>query len=370
MRAIVLWEPGVPPSLEELELDPPKAGEVQVRMAASGVCHSDVHSADGDWPFSGPVAMGHEGAGVIEALGPEVDGLEVGQLVVLSWYYPCGSCRFCELDQPFMCTGTRANDDRMQDGTTRLRASGGREVRTYGSVGTLSERQVVPARAAIPVPPETPPEVAALIGCCVTTGVGAVLNTANVPRGRSAVVIGLGGVGLSAVMGATLAGADPIVAVDRAPEKLELARRLGATATVLAGMDRDATLREIRDAAAPGTSSGADFAFECAGLRATAELTVSSIGMGGTAVLVGIPKAGERVAVDIGTLVEGSGRILGSNYGWSRPAVDFPRFAALHLEGKLPAEQLIEERTTLEGVNAALDALRRGEGARRVIVFD
>lgn len=366
MRAAVLVEPGKPAEIMDLVLDPPRENEVQVRMVASGVCHSDVHAADGDWPFTGPVAMGHEGAGVIEALGPGVQGLELGQLVVLSWCYPCGTCVFCERDQPWMCTGTRASNDRQQDGTTRLHTADGTDIGAYSSIGTLAERQVVPAQAAIPVPNETPAEVAALIGCCVTTGVGAVLNTARVPDGASAVVIGLGGVGLSAVMGAALSGARPIVAVDRVPAKLDLATRLGATATVLVGPDPDATLREVRNA----SGSGADFAFECAGLPGTADLAARCVGMGGTAVLVGIPKAGDEVRVDIGALVEGSGRIIGSNYGWSRPAVDFPRFAALHRGGKLPVDLLVERRIGLEGVNEAMHALRRGDGARRVVVFD
>lgn len=335
-------------------------------MLASGVCHSDVHRADGDWGPVRPTVLGHEGSGVVEAVGEGVEDLEPGQRVVLSWFPSCGRCSACKAGRPWECSGSSANDHLQQDGTTRLHTAAGRDVLAYLSIGTFAEREVVPAAAAVPVPGAVPPELAALIGCCVATGVGAVHNTAQVPAGASVVVIGLGGVGLSAVMGATLVGASPIVAVDRDPEKLQLASRAGATETVLAASDEEETLRNILEA----TGGGPAFAFETAGLASTAELCLRSLPIGGTAVLVGLPPIGDRAFFELFGFVDGSRRVLGSNYGWSVPERDFPLLAGHYLAGRLPIELLVEERILLGDVERAMDSLRRGEGARRVILFE
>ena len=367
MRAAVLRGVKEPLLIEELELDPPKAGEVSVRMLASGVCHSDVHRADGDWgegPID-PIVLGHEGAGVVEALGEGVTGLGLGQLVALNWYYPCRACGRCTEGREWLCTGSRSAEHLQMDGTTRMHTSESLDVRAYLSIGTFGERTVVPAQAAVALPEETPPEVAALIGCCVSTGIGAVVNTARLPAGASAAVIGLGGVGLSAVMGAAMRGADPIVAVDLDPGKLDLALNLGASHAV-SGADRDRALRQIDRL----TGGGADFTFETAGASAAAELAISSVGAGGTVVLVGLPATGDRASFEIFGLVDRSKQIVGSLYGWSVGARDFPLYAHLYLDGRLPIDRLIEERIGLGDVNRAMDALREGRGARRVIVFD
>ena len=231
-----------------------------VRLGASGVCHSDLHVRDGDWRRPLPAVLGHEGAGVVEAVGAGVTAVSAGDHVVLSWWYPCRRCAFCESGRTWACSGTRAGESLLPDGTTRLRRASGEAVRAYLAIGTFSERAVVPESAAVPVPPEVPFDVAALIGCAVTTGVGAVLNTAAVPAGASAIVIGCGGVGLSVLMGAVLAGAAPIVAVDRSEEKRELAGELGATQTASSA----AEARELLPA-------GADFVFEAIGLVETIE---------------------------------------------------------------------------------------------------
>jgi S-(hydroxymethyl)glutathione dehydrogenase/alcohol dehydrogenase len=365
-RAAVLERNREPLRVEELELDPPGPGEVLVRITASGVCHSDLHQADGDWGTSGDLVLGHEGAGVVEAVGPGVSTPGVGETVALSWLYPCTECRACLRGRPWLCRESGALDHRMPDGTTRLHRGDATEVFPYLSIGTFAEREVVPARAAIPVPEEVAPEVAALIGCCVTTGVMAVLRAAEVRPGESAAVVGLGGVGMSVLMGAVLAGADPIVAIDRVPEKLERARELGATFCVRAGDDSAETVAEV----AALTGGGPDHAFEAAGSAVTAELTVSLIPPGGTATLVGLPEAGARASFDANEVVDGSRRILGANYGWSIPAVDFPALAQHHLAGRLPVDRLVDARIGLEDVNDAFDALRRGEGLRRVVVFE
>ena len=374
IRAAVLDRPGVPTRIEELELDPPGEGEVRVRMLASGVCHSDLHVRDGEWERAGPIVLGHEGAGLVEELGAGVaerhPELRPGTLVALAWLTPCGRCRACLAGDPWLCSASPSYTHRMPNGRAALHRPGvpgeGGDVLTYSAIGTFADRQNVPAVAAIPVDPATPPEVAALIGCCVTTGVGALTKTADLRPGARVVVIGLGGVGLSCVIGAALANAATIVAVDRIPAKLELARALGATATVLAGDDDTTTLEAIRDL----TDGGPDVCAEAIGLPRTIELAIASLPTGGTALLVGMTPFGVRASFEAFPFVDGGRRIVGSNYGSAIPAVDFPRYAALHLAGRLPAERLITRRIGLDELEDAFAAMRRGEGVRSVIGFD
>jgi S-(hydroxymethyl)glutathione dehydrogenase/alcohol dehydrogenase len=254
----------------------------------------------------------------------------------------------------------------MLDGGTRWRRSGeGTEVLTYCAIGTMAEAEVVPAAAAIAIPDGVDPAVAALIGCCVATGVGAVTKTADVPPGASVAVIGLGGVGLSCVMGAALAGAGTIVAVDRVGSKLETALAVGATTTILADDDGAETLAALRDA----TDGGPEYVFEAIGRQDTIELAIEALPLAGTAVLVGMTPLGVRASLNVYPFVDGSRRILGSNYGFADPALDFPRYAALHLEGRLPIERLIDRRIGLDDLEDAFEGLRRGRYTRQVIVF-
>jgi S-(hydroxymethyl)glutathione dehydrogenase/alcohol dehydrogenase len=363
MRAVVLDQPGQLVHVEELALADPRPGEVRVRITASGVCHSDLHVRDAEWERPGPIVLGHEGAGIVEALGAGVDEALLGRQVALSWYYPCLRCRHCQGGRQWLCSGSSSLDHRSPDGTTRLRRPDGQDVMSYLAIGTMAERTVVPAEAAIPIPDAVAPEVAALIGCCVTTGVGAVLKTAQVEAGASIAVFGLGGVGLSVVMGAVVAGATRIVAVDRVPEKLERAADLGATDTVLA-TDPEATVRAVRAA----TGGGPDFSFEAIGLSSTIEQSIACLPRGGTAVLVGLTRFGTRASFEAFPFVDGSQRVMGSNYGFAVAATDFPRYAELHLAGRLPIERLVEARIGLDDVEDAFDRMRRGEGLRRIIV--
>ncbi len=364
MRAAVIDRPGTPLVVEDLTLDEPRDGEVRVRMVASGVCHSDLHVRDGDWERPGPIVLGHEGAAMVEALGAGVTGLQAGQLVALTWYAPCLHCPACQAGRQWACSGSASVRHRMADETTRLHRTDGGEVLAYLSIGTFAEAQVVPATAAVPMPEGTPPEVAALIGCCVSTGVGAVVKTARVEPGSSVVVFGLGGVGLSVVMGAALAGAARIVAVDRVAAKLDVARELGATDGIVA-RDPAETLAAIRDA----TDGGPDYAFEAIGLPATVEQAIEVLPPGGTAVLVGLTPFGARASFEVFPFVDGSRRILGSNYGYAVAAIDFPRYARLHLAGRLPIDRLIDRRITLDGIEDAFARMRRGEGLRSVVTF-
>jgi S-(hydroxymethyl)glutathione dehydrogenase / alcohol dehydrogenase len=365
MRAAVIERAGQPIRIEELTLDEPRHGEVRVRMLASGVCHSDLHVRDGDWERPGPIVLGHEGAGIVDAVGAGVDQPRVGNLVALSWYAPCLNCRECTAGRQWLCTGSPSLQHRMADGTTRLHWPDGRDVLAYLSIGTFAEQQVVPATAAIAMPDGISPEAAALIGCCVSTGVGAAFKTAGLQPGASVVVLGLGGVGLSVVMGAVLARAERIVAVDRVQAKLELAREIGATDVVLAG-DRDSTTQAIREI----TRGGPDVAFEAIGLKDTIELAIEVLPPGGAAVLVGLTPFGVKASFDVFPFVDGSRRILGSNYGYAVSSVDFPRYAGFHLEGRLPIDRLIDRRIGLADLESAFDRMRRGEGLRSVVVFD
>jgi len=378
LRGAVFHGPRRPLAIERLRLDPPGPGEVSVRMAASGVCHSDLHVVDGEWARPEGVVLGHEGAAVVESLGEDVaerfPELRPGVLVVLAWTAPCGACGSCRRGEGWQCARPVAPDHRLRDDLVRVHRADGTPIGTYSGIGTFGSAQVVAAEAAIPIDPRTPVEVAALIGCAVSTGVGAVLETARVRPGESVVIVGLGGVGLSALLGAVLVGASPIVALDTRREKVDLARSLGATAAirVLPGDPAGtATLvRSTLERLGVGPEGGADHVLECIGLPATAELAVEMTRPGGATTLVGMTPQGERASIDVYRFVEDGKRLLGSNYGSSVPAIAFPRLARLHVEGRLPVDRLVSERIRLEDVDAALDAMRRGDGARRVIVYD
>jgi S-(hydroxymethyl)glutathione dehydrogenase/alcohol dehydrogenase len=364
VRAAVIERPGVATRTEELLLDEPRHGEVRVRMLASGVCHSDLHVRDGEWERPGPLVLGHEGAAVVERVGPGVSGLHVGQQVALTWYAPCLRCPACQAGRQWLCTGSSSVRHRLPDGRTPLRRADGTEVLAYLGIGTFAEAAIVPVEAAIAMPDGIAPEAAALIGCCVATGVGAVTKTAAVEPGASVVVLGLGGVGLSCVMGAVLAGAGHVVAVDRVAAKLERAHEVGATATILA-TDRVSTDAAIREA----TAGGPDYVFEAIGLPATIEQALGLLPPGGTAVLVGLTPFGARASFEVFPFVDGSRRIVGSNYGFAVAAVDFPRYAELHLAGRLPIDRLVDRRIDLDDLEDAFAAMRRGEYVRQVVMY-
>jgi S-(hydroxymethyl)glutathione dehydrogenase / alcohol dehydrogenase len=373
-RSVVFGGPGRPLAVEDLGLAPPGEGEVLVRMVAAGVCHSDLHVVDGEWERPPNVVLGHEGAAIVEELGPGVaersadatlgaGGLRRGDLVTLAWTAPCDACRPCRRNEPWLCSSPDGSSHRLAAEQVRLHRFNGEPIGAYSGIGTFAERQVVAASAAIPIDPATPPAIAALIGCAVTTGVGAVLNTAGVRGGESVVVIGLGGVGMTAVMAAALAEAREIIAVDTSPAKLELARQAGATQALAPS---DALAAAVRDL----TDGGADHAIECIGLTSTVELAIDLVRPGGIATLVGMTPMGARASFDVYRFVEDGKQIRGSNYGSATPSVDFPRIAGLYADGRLPLDLLVTERIGLDGLDAAFDAMRRGDGLRRVVVFD
>jgi S-(hydroxymethyl)glutathione dehydrogenase / alcohol dehydrogenase len=339
-------------------------------MLASGICHSDLHVVDGDWRRPSPLVLGHEGAAIVETLGDGVANthpdLQPGTLVVLAWTAPCGTCGACRRGESWLCSTPIGDGHRLAPADVRLRRPDGSPMGAYCGIGTFGAHQVVAVEAAIPVDPRTPPEVAALIGCAVATGVGAVLNTAHAQVGESVAILGLGGVGLAAVMGAVIAGANSIVALDTQSAKLDLALALGATAGVR--VQRADSTGAIREARALAPADGFDQAIECAGVAGSAELAVQLIRPGGTATLVGMPQQGATAALDVYRFVEDGKRVQGSNYGSSVPAKAFPMLAELHLSGRLPIDRLISETIRLDNVNDAFEAMRRGDGARRVVL--
>ena len=366
VRAVVLEEIGQPAVVRQLELIEPRAGEVRVRMLASGVCHSDLHVRDGEWDRPTPIVMGHEGAGIVEAVGPGVTSPRVGELVALSWLIPCGVCRSCRRGRIWECPDSPSYRHSLLDGEMAFRSAGHiGGVRSYCAIATMAEASVVPAAAAIPLADGIDAGAAALIGCCVTTGVGAVLKTAGVPAGSSVAVIGLGGVGLSVVMGAVVAGASPIVAIDRIEGKLDVARSIGATDGLLAGDDPTETAAALRDL----TDGGPDFVFEAIGRPSTVELAIASLPVGGTAVLVGMTPIGERASFEVFPFVDGARRIIGSNYGSAEPAIDFPRYASWTHDGRLPVDRLIERRIAIDDIEDAFAQMRAGRYVRQIIDF-
>lgn len=365
MRAVVFRQTSEPIRVEEVELAPPGPGEVEVRIAAAGVCHSDLHVRQGDWDLPVPLVMGHEGSGVVTRLGIGVHDLEVGDHVVLSWVAPCGRCANCLAGRPVRCTvaaGTVALGGTLNDGTTRLSDANG-PIHHYLGTSVFAERAVVPASGAVRVRRDAPLENISIIGCAIATGVGAVRNTAQVPAGATVAVTGCGGVGLSVVQGARLAGASRVVAIDVRADKLDLARSFGATDTILVepGVDVVAAVREL-------LPDGIDFAFDAIGRSAVTEQCIAMLAIGGAAVIVGIPPAGTRVAFEPQLLVDLDQRILGSNYGGITPSVDIPWLVDEYLAGRLFVDEMISDRRPLEDAEDSLARLRDGSALRQLLI--
>ncbi|STZ88949.1 alcohol dehydrogenase [Mycolicibacterium fortuitum] len=352
-------------SIEHVDLAAPGPGEVRVRIAAAGVCHSDLHVTTGAWDVPAPVVLGHEGSGVVTAVGADVDDLEPGDHVVLSWVPGCGECRACQAGRPAQCAlvaSVVATGGTLYDGTTRLSNERG-QIHHYLGVSSYAEQVVVPRSGAIKVRKDAPLEDIAIVGCAIATGVGAVRNTADVQPDSTVAVIGCGGVGLACVQGARLAGASRIVAVDVVAEKLDLARKLGATDTVDASAVDDvvAALREV-------LPDGYDYVFDAIGKIATTEQAIAALGLGGAAVIVGLPPAGERASFDPLALAEADQRILGSNYGSAVPERDIPQLVDEVMAGNLDLASMISARRPLGEAAAALDDLAAGHALRQLLV--
>ncbi len=364
-QAAVFYEPGKAFEIETLDLSEPRSGEVLVRVAAAGVCHSDWHLMTGATRHPTPVVPGHEGAGVVVSVGPGVERVKPGDHVALNWAPNCGDCFYCDRDRPSLCqtyvepiwAGT------MIDGSTRFYKDG-EPVFHFSALGCFADHIVVPEISCVPINRQVPLEIAALIGCAVTTGVGSVLNTAKVEAGSSVAVFGAGGVGLSIIMGAKLAGADRIIVVDNQEAKGDLAVDFGATDFILSRPETNAAIRSLTG------GRGADYVFEAVGLPSLQEQCLDAVRPGGMVVLVGVSPMGSATNLPGAILTRQEKTVTGSYYGTANTARDFPGFANLYLEGKLDLDRLVSKTYPLEQLNKAYADMLSGDVARGVITFD
>lgn len=353
-----------PLSIEEIELDPPGPGELLVKIGAAGLCHSDLSAIDGVRPRPTPMVIGHEAAGIIEEVGPGVDDLLRGDHVVLTFMPSCGHCLPCAAGRPALCEpGVAANTaGTLLSGSRRLHRNG-TDIHHHLGCSAFADYAIVSRRSVVKVDPELSFEEAALFGCAVLTGVGAVLNTARVTPGSTVAVVGLGGIGLCSLLGAFVAGARQIVAVDLFEDKLALAKSLGATDTFNAS-DPDC-IHQIRAA----TKGGVEFAFELAGSVTAMELAYKITGRGGTTVTAGLPRAADTIQVPQGNLVVEERTIKGSFIGSCVPVRDLPRYVALYRQGRLPVDKLVSGSLKLEEINVGFDRLHEGKAVRQIIQF-
>jgi S-(hydroxymethyl)glutathione dehydrogenase/alcohol dehydrogenase len=358
MKAAVLYGANQPLVIEDVEIDEPGPGEVLVKTSASGVCHSDLHFMEGKWMYPMPVVLGHESAGVVEKVGPGVSNVKAGDRCVVAFQQSCGNCDRCITGRPNLCTNSQSLN-RM--GRIKLK---GVPMLQFAGMSAFAEYMLVSDKACVHVPDDVPMEVAALVGCSVMTGVGAVTNTVKLPVGSTVAVVGCGGVGLNIIQGAKLAGASRIIAVDMLENKLAAAREFGATDVV------DASSGDSVKAVQALTGGGVDFAFEAIGLMKTAQQCWEMVKRGGTAVVVGmLPLAETLTLPNAGTSFLGEKGIVGSYYGSTRQTYDMPWLMELYRQKRIKIDELITRRYKLDQINEAYDALKNGEVNRSVIVF-
>lgn len=363
INAAILWEQGAPLSVEEAELEAPRAGEVLVEVKAAGVCRSDLHPARGDWPARTPLVLGHEGAGIVREVGEGVTRVRAGDHMVFCWAPPCGICPPCLEGRPTLCDRLERTTyrNRLPAGGTRLRARG-QDVAHFNGTACFADFAVVSEEGAVPVPPDVPFEALATLGCAVITGVGAVMNAARVPAGASIVVVGAGGVGLNVVQGAVLASCEKIIAVDTRATPLDLARAFGATHALDGSTENVPSLvRELTD------GRGADFVFDTVASPKTITVALESARKGGTVVLTGLSRTDTLASIPVFPFVMHEKRLIGSLYGSGQPLKDIRRLVTLYQEGKLKLLELANRTYHLDNVNEALSALASGEGARGII---
>ncbi len=364
MKAAVLRKVGGPFSVEDVELLPPQKGEVRVSLKAAGLCHSDWHFVDGYLSRPFPVILGHEGAGVIEELGEGVTTLHKGQRVALNWAPSCYNCYYCLRGETGMCETTwNWHNGTMYDGSTRFRV-GGKVAHQMSVLSTFTEQTVAPAESCVPLDDDIPLDVAALVGCCVTTGVGAALNTVDIRPGDAVAVYGCGGVGLNCVQGAKLSNAYPIVAVDTDPAKEEIAKQFGATHFVQAGDDAHEKVQALTG------GRGAEYVFEAVGPPAVQEAAYKATRRGGALVVVGVAPKDTTTSFPGLDLHVNQRRILGSFFGSTDPSLEFPRLHGFYRNGNLLVDELISKRYPLDQINEGYADMLKGGHKRGVIIFD
>ncbi len=363
-RAAVLNRVNTPLTLDTLDMAPLEHGDVLVRIRASGLCHTDLEAMQGSLAYPLPIVLGHEGAGVVEAVGKSVSQVKPGDHVICSWNPYCGHCFYCDRGMRILCEPFVRYQPRglLLDGTSRI-SRDGEMVHHYSVTSTHAEYTVIPESGAIPVSKNIPFDRACIIGCGVMTGIGAVLRKAKVTRGSSVVVIGCGAVGLNVLQGAKLAGAEPIIAVDIGSAKLARAMQFGATVTIDASAP-DA-LEQVRALTA---GRGADYVFEAVGRQATFQLSVEAVRPAGEVVWLGKMNVNDEISFRWGSLM-GEKRIVRSSYGGASPQRDFPWIVEQYLEGRIELDQLITRRIALDDINDGFASLARGDGIRTVIEF-
>jgi S-(hydroxymethyl)glutathione dehydrogenase/alcohol dehydrogenase len=361
-RAVICRELNKPVVVEEIRVEPPKRGEVAVKLGACGVCHSDLSATNGTLQMQLPLILGHEAAGEVVEVGEGVSALRAGDHVVSSFIYMCGACRFCAGGRPVLCIEQGKAITTLPDGSVRTRDARGDPLNIFSGCGVMAEYATMHVDNLVKIDPKVPFDRAALVGCAVTTGVGAVFNTARVVPGSSVAVFGCGGVGLNVVQGARIAGADRIIAIDTLENKLALARQFGATDTLLSNEDPVKALKKM-------TGGGPDYAFECVGNGELAAVAYRAIRRGGLAVVVGVAKPGDSTAVRTMTLPFEEKTLTGSYFGSCVPRIDFPRMLALYRGGKLKLDELITRRYAIDEAPQAFADLESGKNARGVIVF-
>lgn len=357
MKAAVLFAPNQPLGIEDVDIDEPQPNEVVIKTAAAGVCHSDLHFMEGKYPYPVPTVLGHESAGTVEKVGSAVTRVKPGDRVVVAFVTSCGVCNSCVTGKPYLCSNTGALG---RIGRIKL---GDKPMMQFANTSAFAEQQLVHENALVHVPDDVPMEVAALVGCSVMTGVGAVSNTVKMPVGSTVAVVGAGGVGLNIIQGAKLAGASRIIAVDLLENKLAAAREFGATDVV------DASTGDSVQAVKNLTGGGVDYAFEAIGLAKTAEQCWGMIKPGGKAVVVGMVPIGQTVNLPGHEFVLGEKSMLGSFYGSTRQQYDMPWLMELYRQKRLKIDELITRRYKLSEINEAYEALKNGEVNRSVIMF-
>ena len=364
-KAAVLNAVGTRLKIEELEMRPLQAGDVLVRVKASGLCHTDLEVIQGSLAYPMPIVLGHEGAGVVQEVGAGVTRVRPGDHVILSWNPYCGHCFYCDRDLPILCEPFRQHQPlgHLLDGTSRMHR-GGEKVHHYSVTSTHAQYTVVPESGAVPVSKEMPFDRACIIGCGVMTGVGGVIRKAKIEPGASIAVIGCGAVGLNALQGARLAGAATIIAVDLGETRLKRAAEFGATHAV------DANAADVVQQVLDLTNGrGADYVVECAGITRAFQTSVEMVRPGGNVVWLGKVNVDSEIGFRWGSLM-GERVMVRSSYGNARPARDFPWLVEQYLAGNLKLDELITHRINLEQINDGFDMLARGEGIRTVIMFD
>jgi S-(hydroxymethyl)glutathione dehydrogenase/alcohol dehydrogenase len=360
VKAAILREVGKPLSIENIQISKPGPREVLIRTVAAGVCHSDVHFADGSYPYPLPAVLGHESAGIVEQVGSEVRTVKVGDHVITCLSAFCGHCDQCLTGHLSLCASTEMQ--RSPDDVPRL-AQGGAALNQYLNLSSFAEQMLIHEHACVAIRRDMPLDRAALIGCAVTTGIGSIIHSARVQPGETVAILGCGGVGLAAVSGAAIAGAGRIIAVDRQPSKLELARHFGATDVI------DSSSGDVAQQIIELTGGGVHHAIEAVGLKVTAEQAFAMLRRGGTATIIGM--------IPVGTMLEfhgadflGEKKIQGSLMGSNRFPVDMPRFVDFYMSGRLDLDSMISRRIGLEQIDEAFAELRRGELARSIVMFE